>query len=306
VATTQRLPGSRARAVVQTMRPKFLLLTLVCVLLGAASASAVGAPMDAVRVALALVGALCAHISVNTLNEYFDFRSGLDLKTVRTAFSGGSGALPRHPALSGAVLLLGLASLAVTVGIGTYFLWACGAPVLWTGVIGLALILGYSGWINRSPLLCLVAPGLGFGLLMVTGTHAVLSGSHAPVAWLVALVPFFLVNNLLLLNQYPDRDADASVGRRHVLIAYGVRSANFAYALFVLAAYATVVLLVEEHWIAPLGLVAVLPSALSVFAWTGAVKHGVGIGDHPRYLHANVAAALLTPLLIAVALYLPP
>ncbi len=41
---------------------------------------------------LALLGAFLAHISVNTLNEYFDFKSGLDLETIKTPFSGGSGA----------------------------------------------------------------------------------------------------------------------------------------------------------------------------------------------------------------------
>jgi len=43
---------------------------------------------------LALLGAFLAHVSVNTLNEYYDFKSGLDLETIRTPFSGGSGALP--------------------------------------------------------------------------------------------------------------------------------------------------------------------------------------------------------------------
>ncbi len=43
---------------------------------------------------LALLGLLLAHVSVNVLNDYFDYRSGVDLKTQRTPFSGGSGILP--------------------------------------------------------------------------------------------------------------------------------------------------------------------------------------------------------------------
>ena len=46
---------------------------------------------------LVLIGAVSAHISVNTFNEYFDFLSGLDAKTVKTPFSGGSGALVENP-----------------------------------------------------------------------------------------------------------------------------------------------------------------------------------------------------------------
>jgi hypothetical protein len=52
-------------------------------------------------VLLIFIGALFAHISVNTLNEYFDFKSGLDLTANKTPFSGGSGALPNTPDVAG-------------------------------------------------------------------------------------------------------------------------------------------------------------------------------------------------------------
>lgn len=286
----------------QSTRPAFLLLTPVCVLLGASTALAGQASPDAVLVLLTLGAALCAHISVNTLNEYFDFRSGLDLTTARTAFSGGSGVLPRHPQLARAVLTLGLLCLAVTGGIGAWLVWARGIPVLGPGLAGLVLIVGYTPWLNRSPLLCLIAPGLGFGILMVVGSHLVLGGGHTPLAWLVSLVPFFLVNNLLLLNQYPDRDADAGAGRRHAPIAWGIRASNRVYALFMVAAYSTVPLLIGAGQLAPVSLIALLPVAFSLFALAGAVRYGARIGDHPRYLAANVAATLLTPLLVALSI----
>ena len=57
---------------------------------------------------LIVIGAVSAHISVNMLNEYFDFKSGLDLKTEITAFSGGSGALPDNPEMAGTILIIGL------------------------------------------------------------------------------------------------------------------------------------------------------------------------------------------------------
>ena len=287
---------------IQTTRPSFLVLTPVCVSLGLSTALASQAAVDGGLFVLALSAALFAHIGVNTLNEYLDFSSGLDSKTVRTAFSGGSGALPGHPELAPEVLVLGLVSLAVTAIIGAYLVWERNAPVLTLGVSGLVLILSYTRWINRSPLLCLMAPGLGFGVLMVVGTHLVLTGAHASFAWLTSLVPFFLVNNLLLLNQYPDRDADASVGRRHFLIAFGVQKSNLAYGIFAVAAYATILLLIIEDHIPRLGLVAVIPAAFSLFALAGAIRHGSNIGAYPRYLAANVAAALLTPPLLGISI----
>lgn len=68
-----------------------------------------------------MCGATLAHISVNTLNEYEDFKSGLDFQTFKTPFSGGSGTLPNHPNIAPQTLWLGLLSLAVTIGIGLYF-----------------------------------------------------------------------------------------------------------------------------------------------------------------------------------------
>jgi 1,4-dihydroxy-2-naphthoate octaprenyltransferase len=290
------------KALIQSTRPAFLVLTPVCVFVGLSTALASQAAIDPRLFALALIGALCAHVSVNTLNEYLDFTNGLDLKTARTPFSGGSGTLPAHPQLARSVLVLGLASLAVTLSIGVYLISKHGVPLLALGLSGIVLIVTYTRWINRSPLLCLIAPGFGFGLLMVVGTHVVLTGSYAPLAWLVALVPFFLVNNLLLLNQYPDRDADASVGRRHFLIAFGVQKSNLAYAAFLVAAYATIGLLVVGQYLPRLALVALIPAVFSLFSLSGALQHKSRIGEHPRYLASNVAATLLTPLLLGVSI----
>ena len=80
------------RVLLQSMRGPFLVLTPVCVLLGVGTVVANKAPVDWSLLFLCLLGALLAHISVNALNEYADFRSGLDLATLRTPFSGGSGA----------------------------------------------------------------------------------------------------------------------------------------------------------------------------------------------------------------------
>ena len=70
---------------------------------------------------LAGFGLLLAHISVDVLNEYFDYRSGVDLKTERTPFSGGSGALPMGLITPRQALWLGLGTLIAIIPIGVYF-----------------------------------------------------------------------------------------------------------------------------------------------------------------------------------------
>lgn len=251
---------------------------------------------------LALLGALAAHVSVNTLNEYLDFRSGLDFATKRTPFSGGSGALVQSPELAGVVLAVGAASLSVTLIVGAFFVVRYGAAIVPIGATGLVLVIAYTGWINRHPLLCLVAPGTGFGILMVVGTQFVLVGRYLPLSWVVATVPFFLVNNLLLLNQYPDMRADASVGRNHFPIAYGISRSNLVYAMFAAAAAGSILVSVGLGYLPPWSLVALAPMPLALFALYGAVRHGEGIGRVPYYLAANVAVTILTPLLLGASL----
>lgn len=164
------------RVPLQAARPAFLILSPVCVFLGLGTALSAGATVHYGMLALILLAAICAHIGVNTLNEYDDFRSGLDFHTKRTPFSGGSGALPAHPEMAGHVLFAGRASLLVTTLIGSYFVWLHGWPAALLGLAGIALILTYTTWLNRFAWACLLAPGLGFGLLMVAGTHYLLTG----------------------------------------------------------------------------------------------------------------------------------
>ncbi len=290
------------KAVFLSMRPPFLILTFACVFLGASTVVASQLAVNLPLLMLALLGALLAHISVNTLNEYFDFKSGLDFETIKTPFSGGSGALPQNPEMVGTVLTVAIASSITLLTIGIYFVWQYGAGIIPIGITGLVLIATYTGWVNRHPFVCLIAPGFGFGFLMVAGTQFVLLGEYITLSWLVAVIPFFLVNNLLLLNQFPDIKADTNAGRYHFPIAYGVKRSTMVYGLFVFATIATIVVGVLTGSFPTLSLIALLPMPLAFFALYGAIKLGEKIGGEPQYLGANVAVTILTTLLLGVSL----
>lgn len=289
-------------------RLPFLLLTPACLALALAgchlAAQAQGVSLSVVDVAAVVLGALAAHVGVNALNEHHDFQSGLDLRTQRTPFSGGSGALPAHPALAPLAWRMGTGclTLAGLVGLGLLARHAAAWPVLLpVGLTGLALAAAYTPWITRQPWLCLVAPGLGFGPLMGWGTVSVLTGLQGPaVAWLLPLVPFFLVNNLLLLNQFPDVDADRAVGRRTLPMALGRRRCAHLVGLQSGLAYAVLVGLVAARML-PLGALAGLITVpLAVRVWHGAVAHAESPQALLPTLGRNVALTLLTPVLVAL------
>jgi 1,4-dihydroxy-2-naphthoate octaprenyltransferase len=287
-----------------TMRPPFLLLTPACVLLGLATACWRTGRVSAASFILALIGAVSAHISVNALNEYFDFRSGLDTRTQRTPFSGGSGTLPAQPELTRSALMTSLISLAVTALIGLHFLWLRGWWLLPLGVLGILVIVAYTPWFTRHPFLCLIAPGLGFGPLMVMGTDFVLTGEYSWAAFVASLVPFFLVNDLLLLNQFPDVEPDRGVGRKHLPVLIGRRASSLVYGAFLLLAYASIGVGVILGVLPGGALLGVLTLVIAVRAMLGAYRHADEMGGLMPYLGLNVVINLVTPVLVALGLFL--
>lgn len=231
---------SEAAAVVRAFRPNFLVLAPLCAGLGVAVAWQQGGSPALIDTLLVFIGALLAHAAVNLFNEYEDFVSGLDMITRRTPFSGGSGALPEVPSAAKGVLAAAIGTLGLVAAIGLYFLWQRGLPLLVLGVAGIVLVLTYTRWITRRPILCLLAPGLGFGPVMVLGAIVALGGRIDTSALLVTLVAQCLVSELLLINQIPDADADQKVGRRHLVITMGRTAAARLVAVLLLGSYVPV------------------------------------------------------------------
>ncbi len=292
--------NSTAKTAFLTTRPNFLILTPITVMLGVNCTEPNSGSI--LSIALALTAALLAHISVNSLNEYLDYKSGLDLTTERTAFSGGSGALPENPLALPKVGGIVISSFLGTLAIGGYFVWLRGWEVIPLGLLGLFLIASYTQWINKQPFLCLIAPGLGFGGLMVAGTAFVIEGYFTDKTLFASGIVFCLVNNLLLLNQYPDITADKQAGRYHFPIAFGITASNVAYGSFASGALTCLLAGVLSGAFTPLSLLAAVPMSLSAFSLYGAIKLKENIAQKPIFLALNVGSALLTPLILAVTL----
>lgn len=296
---------SIAAVLTGTSRPNFLVLTPLCVFLGAAIAIHAQAESGAFGLlSLVIAGAILAHVSVNMLNEYEDFRSGLDLRTERTPFSGGSGSLPRWPQAARATRQVGWAALASTLAIGAILLYQRGPGLLPIGALGLLLVGAYSTHIVRWPLASLVAPGLGFGPLMVMGTAFVVLGEYTTAALVASLVPFFLVSNLLLLNQFPDVEADRSVGRSNLPIRLGRRQSSLVYGAFLVGAYGAILAGVGLRYLPTTALVAAIPALPAVPLALGVRRHADDIARLEPLLGWNVALTLGTIALLAIGIAL--
>ncbi len=283
-------------------RPQFLLLSVVLAFLGASIAwyesKEFGGPFDMGYAWLAFIGLLLAHISVNVLNDYFDYRSGIDLETKRTPFSGGSGILPAALLRPGQVLWLGLGSFLLAIPIGVYFVIVRGWLLLPLLLIATICVLLYT------PLILKLrwpewAPGLGLGTLPVLGAYFVQTGDYTLPAVIAAIPSGILVHNLLLLNEFPDTEADKKAGRKTLPITMGKAKASIVYSALTVVVYLWIVGGVVSEQMPVFSLVALLTLPLAVKAIRGALKPQEMDKLVPAMAN-NVLVVLLTQLLLGI------
>ncbi len=284
------------------IRAPFLILDIVCPLLGLATAFTFARSLNVFHVLLVFLGAILANISVNALNEYFDFKTGLDFKTLKTPFSGGSGTLINKPQLSRNALVVGVLASLIVVIIGFYFVRLRGLGMLGIGLVGVLVVVLYPVLLIRNVPLSLIAPGLGLGA-EVLGTHYALSGVVTAQSIFATLVPFFLVSNLLLLNQFPDMEADRSVGRRNLVIAIGRKKSAYVYAIILACTYLAIITGIVSRCLSLSSAIGLLTVLVAVPATLNAFKNPDDIPKLMPSLGMNILIVLLTPLLLAVGIF---
>jgi len=283
-------------------RPQFLLLVPVCVFAGVAASLYMGYSFNPLYFALAFFGALFAHISVNVLNDYFDYKSGIDFKTQRTPFSGGSGMLPGALLGPKKVYLLGIGSLAVTILIGIYFIFIYEWTILPIGILGVALVLLYTPYLTKLPGITeLIGPGLGFGLI-VLGTYFTQTGAYSVMAVVTAVIVGLFVANLLLLNEFPDVEADRGAGRKHIPIVLSRGKAAWIYCSIMAIAYALLIGAVIAEVLPLLALLGLATLPLGIKAIRGALRFHSDTGNLIPAMGMNVQIVLITPLLMSAGI----
>ena len=279
------------------IRPRFLLLSVVLAFLGTSIAWYDGA-FHLGHALLAFLGLLLAHISVNVLNDYFDYRSGIDLETKRTPFSGGSGILPATLLTPRQVFWLGMSSFLLAIPISVYFVMVRGWLLLPLLLVGAVCILTYTPFIlkTRWPEW---APGVGMGALPVLGVYLIQTGAYALPAVIASIPSFILVHNLLLLNEFPDTEADKKGNRNTLPITIGKRRASIVYSILTVLVYLWIIGAVLARQMPAFSLIALLTFPLAIKAIRGALNHQEMEKLVPA-LASNVQIVLLTQVLLGI------
>jgi 1,4-dihydroxy-2-naphthoate octaprenyltransferase len=278
-------------------RPQFLLLSVVLAFLGVTIAWYDGY-FHLGYALLTFLGLLLCHISVNVLNDYFDYESGIDLETKRTPFSGGSGILPTSRLKPRQVLWLGVGSLILAVPIGVYFVITRGWDLLPLLIVGALCAVLYT------PLITKVgfpewAPGAGMGTLPVLGAYFIQTTAYTLPAVIAAIPSGILVHNLLLLNEFPDVEADKIASRKTMPILIGKAKAWMVYSALTIIVYLWIIGWVAAGKMPLFALIALLTLPFAIKAIRGSQKHE-DMNQLVPAMANNVMVILLTQFLLGL------
>jgi len=215
---------------IRVIRLRFLLASIIAVSVGLAVNWHSNHSLDILPAILTFAGVVSLHASVDLLNDYWDFKRGIDTSTQRTKMSGGTGVLPEGLLTPSTVYKAGIGFLILGSAIGVYFVFVHG--------IIIALILGFAILSIYFYSTKIVDSGLGEffvalkGTLIVVGAFFIQSESIALDAISAGIVVGALSSLVLFIASFPDYDADKSKGRKTLVIVAGKKRATKIFWLF--------------------------------------------------------------------------
>lgn len=219
----------------QVIRIRFLLSSVIAVSVGLAISWWQTNQFDFLHALLTFGGVLALHASVDLLNDYWDFKRGIDLQTKRTKISGGTGVLPEGILESSQVYKAGILFLIIGSLVGSYF-------VIINGVI-IAILLAFAVLSIYFYSTKIVDLGLAEffvavkGTVIVLGTYFIQSSQITTPSIMGGITVGVLSSLVLFITSFPDHDADKAKGRRTLVILLGKKKATNVYWVFPIICY---------------------------------------------------------------------
>ena len=235
-----------------------------------------------------------SNAGINLINDYFDHKSGNDeVNKYHGPFSGGSRVIQDKLIKPRSILIVGISSFIIVTLIGLYFVIFINLHLLWFGLA--AVLLGY--FYTAAPLR-LAYRGLGeilvfiiAGPLAVCGTYLLFTGTITLEALLISIPQGLLLTAILFINEFPDYEADKSVGKRHIIVRIGRKRARIFYTTLIAAVYLSVLIPVALKILPVYLLVIFLNLPLAVQAISTTLKK---YNDERAILPAQAKTILLT------------
>ena len=238
---------------------------------------------------------LLVQIGTNMVNDYYDYIRGADTKD-RLG--------PERLVASGKIapksmLIVSMSVFAIAFLIGLNLALYRGWELLAVGVLSIIFGYGYTG--GPFPL---AYKGLGdvfvilfFGLVATMGTFYVVTGTLSWTSLFLGLALGLLANNILVVNNYRDRDTDRAAGKLTLIARFGPSFGLRQYWIQLVVAFAAIgfyAMRIDSLWaclpliVLPLG----IRFAMLLGRTEGAALNGM--------LARSAAFVLLAGLLISV------
>jgi len=207
----------------RVIRVRFLLASIIAVSAGLAITWWNTSSITIFDAILTICGVLALHASVDLLNDYWDFKRGIDTTTHRTKMSGGSGVLPEGLLKPAQVYAAGITFLIIGTVIGIYFVATDGIVI---GIILAFAVISIYFYSTK-----IVDWGLAEvfvaikGSMIVIGTYFVQTSQITESTVLAGIVIGVLSSLVLFITSFPDHDADKAKGRKTLVINLGKQKA---------------------------------------------------------------------------------
>ena len=287
----------------RVIRVRFLLASVIAALVGLALNWSQNGSIEYFDAILTFAGVMALHASVDLLNDYWDFKRGIDTKTTRTKMSGGTGVLPEGLLKPSSVYRAGVFFLVLGALIGSYF-------VITYGIL-IAIILGFAILSIYFYSTKIVDSGLGEffvavkGSMIVIGTFYIQSGEVNIESILAGIVIGTLSSLVLFIASFPDHDADKSKGRKTLVITVGKEKARKLFWIFPLFAYGVIVIGVVLNHLPIFTLISLMSFPLIIKSGIGLQKNYDSVENLVPYMSSTLKFSRLTGILFVISFLIP-
>lgn len=222
-------------------RPPFHTVGVLPFVLGTFLAYRIHSVFSAEVFILGVFGVIMIMLSTYHSGEYFDYQGDvISNRMHNNQFAGGTRMLPegkishRIPFWTSIVTLC----LAGTAGVILQFVFKTGPYTLFLGSIG-----AFAGFFYSTKPIRLVQRGVGeifigfcYGWLPVATAFYIQTGTIHPVIHWMSISIGLTIFNVILLNEFPDYEADMATGKKNLLYRIGKQKGMFVYVVFNLLA----------------------------------------------------------------------
>ncbi len=233
--TTTTNTLSKFDAWILASRPKTLPAAIVPVIVG----TSLAVYHNKLNLTAAIIALLCSvliQIGTNFANDLYDFVAGTDKKErLGPQRAVASGIISINEMKAGIVISFGLSFI-----LGMYLVYIAGWPILLIGVV--SIIAGFAYTAGPLPLayngLGDIAVFIFFGFIGTVGTYYVQALEIHPLVFWSSIPVGALITNILVVNNYRDREEDRSNNKNTLAVILGERFTRIQYVIFMILSYA--------------------------------------------------------------------